>query len=170
LYVNNWRWQGVPFYVRSGKHLAKKVTEVVIQFKDVPLCVLGDEQTCQQVQRNILVIRIQPEEGIRLRFSAKIPGREDRIGAANLDFHYSDFGGRLSDPYDRILLDCLRGDPMLFWRGDCAEAAWRAVTPLLDAQEQGDSSSLPRYAPGTWGPAEAEELLRRDGRAWVTAY
>jgi glucose-6-phosphate 1-dehydrogenase len=170
LFINNWRWYGVPFYVRSGKRLAKKLTEVVIQFKDMPLCVLPDEEACQQIQPNVLVIRIQPDEGIGLRFSAKIPGREDRIAPAHMDFKYSGFGVELSDPYERILLDCLHGIPTLFWRGDCVEAAWRAVGPLLAAPLEEAQANLPSYAPGTWGPAEAEELLRRDGRGWIPSW
>jgi hypothetical protein len=105
LLINNWRWQGVPFYIRSGKALARKLTAVVIQFKDVPLCVLPDQEACQMIQPNILAMRIQPDEGIQLRFSAKVPGREYRIGPAVLDFRYSDFGPPMPEAYERILFD-----------------------------------------------------------------
>jgi len=116
------------------------------------------------IQPNVLVIRIQPNEGIRLSFSAKIPGRECRIGAAQLDFRYADFGPPMPEAYERILLDCLRGVPTLFWRGDCVEAAWRAITPLLDV---GDEEAVFNYARGSWGPAQADQLLQRDGKSWL---
>ena len=166
LLVNNWRWQGVPFYIRSGKALARKLTAVVIQFKNVPLCVLPDEEACQMIQPNVLVLRIQPDEGIGIRFSAKVPGREYRVGSAQLDFRYADFGAPMPEAYERIILDGLRGVPTLFWRGDCVEAAWRAITPLLAPAPAG-TAALPSYPRGTWGPAAADTLLQQDRRAWL---
>ena len=170
LLINNWRWKGVPFYVRAGKALATKVTEVVITFKNVPVCVLDDQEACRNVRPNVLVIRIQPDEGIRLSFSAKVPGRDDRVAQANLDFRYADFGERLSDAYERVLLDSLKGRPTLFWRADSIEAAWAAIAPLLDASPQETSTSFPNYKPGSWGPLEADELLRRSGASWLATY
>jgi glucose-6-phosphate 1-dehydrogenase len=168
LHLHNWRWHGVPFYVRSGKCLARKVTEVIIQFKRVPLSVLAQRGECPIPQRNTLVVRIQPEEGMRLSFSTKVPGTEDRVALANLDFRYSAFGRALPEAYERVLLDGLRGNPTLFWRADAIEAAWRAMAPLIEAQEAGKEPAI--YEPGSWGPGAAEELLRRDGRRWLDSY
>jgi glucose-6-phosphate 1-dehydrogenase len=167
LSINNWRWQGVPFYVRAGKRLARKLTEVTIQFKKVPLCVLGGEGVCEVPQPNALFIRIQPDEGIRLSFSTKVPGWESKTALANMHFRYAASGIRLPDAYERIIFDGLRGDPSLFWRADEVEAAWRAVEPLLELA-QGPAPTT--YEPGTWGPSEAEEILRRDGRTWQSSY
>jgi len=167
LFINNWRWQGVPFYVRSGKRLATKLTEVTVQFKEVPLCVLSEEGACELPQPNTLVIRIQPDERIRLSFSAKVPGWQTRTALANMDFRYAAFGVRLPDAYERIILDGLKGDPSLFWRADGVEAAWRVVEPLLESAARGIAPTT--YEPGAWGPPEAEELLRQDGRIWQTS-
>jgi len=167
LFINNWRWQGVPFYVRSGKCLAKKLTEVTIQFAKVPLCVLRKEGVCPVPEPNRLIIRIQPDEGIRLSFSARVPGWDEETALASMDFHYASFGERLPDAYERILLDGMRGNPTLFWRADGIEAAWEVVTPLLEAPAETSSPVL--YEPGSWGPPEAEQLLARDGRSWLSA-
>jgi glucose-6-phosphate 1-dehydrogenase len=165
LAVSNWRWKGVPFYIRSGKRLGKKVTEVNVQFQSIPVCVLDREDVCPHVKPNVLTIRIQPDEGIHLGFCVKIPGREDRVGTADLGFKYSDLGKRLEDPYERVLLDCLEGVPTLFWRADGVEAAWRAVEPLLEHEKSGDRLRI--YRPGSWGPKESSELLERDGASWL---
>ena len=170
LAINNWRWRGVPFYIRAGKALGRKVTEVVIRFKEVPACVLDNARACADIAPNILMLRIQPDEGIRLSFSAKVPGRDDEIAPAPLDFRYADFGQPLSDAYGRVLLDCLRGRPALFWRADSIEAAWKVVTPLLDGVDKTDRQTFPNYAPGTWGPDAADELLFRDGQLWLETY
>ncbi len=167
LFLNNWRWRGVPFYVRAGKSMAKKLTEVVIQFSQAPLCVLPYEEACRQIRPNILAIRIQPDEGIALEFTAKTPGREFNIAQARLAFRYSDFGVALPDAYEQILLDCMRGIPTLFWRDDCVEAAWKAVTPLLAGPSGEAAAAFPNYAPGSWGPAEADALLQSDLRSWI---
>jgi len=168
LFIDNWRWQSVPFYVRSGKHLAKKVTEVSIQFKKVPLCVLSEEGACELPQPNTLVLRIQPDEGIRLSFSTKVPGWDERIALANMDFRYSAFGLPLPEAYERIIVDGLRGNPTLFWRADSVEAAWRVVAPLLEAPA--DAAAPFPYEPGSWGPGEADQLLVRDGKSWLNVY
>lgn len=167
LFINNWRWQGVPFYVRSGKCLAKKLTEVTIQFAKVPLCVLTKEGVCPVSQPNRLIIRIQPDEGIRLSFSTRVPGWDEETALASMDFRYASFGERLPEAYERILLDGMRGNPTLFWRADGIEAAWEVVTPLLEAP--GETAPPVLYEPGSWGPPEAEELLARDGRSWLIA-
>jgi glucose-6-phosphate 1-dehydrogenase len=165
LAVNNWRWKGVPFYIRSGKRLGEKVTEVNVQFRNIPVCVLDREDACSHVKPNVLTLRIQPDEGIHLGFSVKIPGRKDRVGTADLGFKYSDLGRQLEDPYERVLLDCLEGVPTLFWRADGVEAAWRAVEPLLECEKAGDEPRI--YRPGSWGPKESSELLERDGASWL---
>ena len=168
-HIDNWRWQGVPFYVRSGKALPAKVTEVVIEFKAVPLCVVGDEDACRMVQPNTLTIRIQPDEGISLSFNTKVPGISDNIAPANLDFRFSALGSSFSGAYERVLLDSMLGRPGLFWRADGVEAAWKAVEPLL-AGMPGGADAFPNYEPGSWGPPEADALLRKDGRIWHSPY
>jgi glucose-6-phosphate 1-dehydrogenase len=167
-FLNNWRWHSVPFYLRSGKRLAKKLTEVVIQFRKVPICVLSQKGACELPQPNTLVLRIQPEEGIRLTFSTKVPGWEERVALANMDFRYSALGLELPEAYERILLDGLRGNPTLFWRADGIEAAWQAVAPLLEPPEAGEAPLT--YEPGSWGPEQADTLLTREGRSWLAAY
>jgi len=168
MHINNWRWQGVPFYIRSGKNLRQKITEVVIQFKTVPLCVLPDERMCALVEPNTLSIRIQPDEGIRLAFMTQIPGRDDTITGTNLDFTYSEVGWRPSEGYEKVLLDGLHGTPALFWRADGIEAAWRAVTPLIEQPRSDLVDKFPNYEPGSWGPDEADQLLKKDGRHWLS--
>ena len=165
LFINIWRWQGVPFYIRSGKRLARKVTEAIIQFRNVPLCVLPGE-ACGQARPNALVIRIQPDEGFRLSFSTRLPGREERISQENMDFRYADLGVRPSGGYEQVLLDGMTGRPSYFWRADGTEASWRVVSPMLDVPTGG----LPGYEPGSWGPGTADELLRRNGRTWLPSY
>ena len=170
LRIENWRWQGVPFYVRAGKHLARKVTEVVVRFRDAPLCVVGDETACASVRPNTLVIRIQPDEGMRLTFNARLPGREERLSQASLDFRYADLGVAVSGGYEQVLLDGLEGRPSLFWRADGIEAAWRAVAPLLEAQAECAADGVPGYEPGSWGPRDAEEMVAGEGREWLPPY
>jgi glucose-6-phosphate 1-dehydrogenase len=166
LFINNWRWYGVPFYIRSGKRLPEKRTEVVVQFKRIPLCVL-DENVCRQPTKpNTLVIRIQPDEGIQLVFATMLPGREDIISMANMDFRYSTLGEQPSEAYERVILDGLNGNPALSWRADGMLAAWRAVTPLIEKPTEELARSFPNYEPGTWGPKEADDLIRQDKRAW----
>ena len=168
LHIDNWRWQGVPFYVRSGKNLKQKITEVVIQFKTVPLCVLPNEKMCSLVQPNTLSIRIQPDEGIKLSFMTQVPGREDKISGTHLDFTYSEEGWRPSEGYERVILDGLHGTPALFWRADGIEAAWNTVTPLIEEQHPNLVDRFPNYEPGSWGPEAADQLLKRDNRYWIS--
>jgi glucose-6-phosphate 1-dehydrogenase len=166
LLVDNWRWQGVPFYLRTGKRLPKKVTEIAIQFREVPLLIF--QSAAQQSNPNVLVLRIQPNEGISLRFEAKMPGADLRTRSVDMDFSYgSSFGMASADAYHRLLLDCMLGDQTLFTRADEVEEAWRVITPALAAWDApSDPTSVPQYEAGTWEPTEAEFLLNRDGRHW----
>lgn len=163
--INNWRWQGVPFFIRSGKKLARKLTEVVVNFKPVPLCVFDEEVCSVPFQNNAIVARLQPDEGIRLVFNTMIPGRQDRVGPASLDFKYVTSGLSAADPYERVLLEGILGRPARFWRADTVEAAWRVVEPLLKYPQ---SERVVQYEPGSWGPEEANELLSRAANKWVT--
>jgi glucose-6-phosphate 1-dehydrogenase len=166
LQIDNWRWAGVPFYLRTGKRMAKRVTQVVIRFRKPPL-VLFRKTSVDSVTPNELVINIQPDEGISLSFEAKIPGPTVRLGAVNMDFQYSDyFGSTPSTGYETLIYDCMMGDPTLFQRADMVEAGWAVVEPVLDVWKALPPRDFPNYAAGTWGPAQADELLRRDGREW----
>lgn len=167
--INNWRWFGVPFYIRTGKRLAEKLTEVAIQFRSIPLCVIEDPNMCGRINPNVLHLHIQPDEGIRLTLSVKVPGRRDEAVGANLDFHYGQFGAALPNAYERIITDAIAGMPTLFWRNDETEIAWRAVQPLLAGPCDVDAKAFPNYAPGSWGPPRADELLRNEGRYWQPA-
>jgi glucose-6-phosphate 1-dehydrogenase len=166
LMVDNWRWKGVPFYLRTGKRMPKKVSEISIHFKEVPLLIF--KSAAQQTNPNILTMRIQPNEGISLNFEAKMPGPDLRTRTVNMDFSYgSSFGMATTDAYHRLLLDCMLGDQTLFTRADEVEEAWRVVTPVLNAWESpSDPSLTPQYEAGTWQPTEAEFLLEREGRHW----
>ncbi len=164
--VDNWRWQGVPFYLRTGKRLPKKVSEIAIQFRDVPFLIF--QSAAKQANANVLVMRLQPNEGIGMRFEVKMPGADLRTRSVEMDFSYgSSFGVTGGEAYDRLLLDCMMGDQTLFTRSDEVEAAWRVVTPALSAWEAPtDPSLMPQYEAGTWEPAEAEQMIDRDGRRW----
>ncbi len=164
--VDNWRWAGVPFYLRSGKHLAKQVTEIVIQFRKPPLLAFGKIQI-QDLEPNRLILSIQPEEGITIEIKAKRPGATMNLTRVNLDFNYSDFGpSDKATGYERLLYDAMIGDTTLYHRADMVEAAWRIATPILDVWGSIPPRDFPNYAPFSWGPAAADELLKRDGRAW----
>ena len=166
LLVDNWRWADVPFYVRSGKRLPKRLTEIAIQFKRAPHLPFRKSQV-DELSGNVLALRIQPNEGITLKFGAKVPGPSMRIRSVNMDFGYgATFGREDASPYERLILDCMKGDQTLFDRADGVEAAWGLIDPALAAWEADRSVAFPNYAAGTWGPAEADELLARDGRAW----
>ena len=162
LYIDNWRWAGVPFYLRSGKRLQKHITEIAIQFKEVPQRLFTDSDA--PLQPNVLVIRIQPNEGITLRFGAKLPGQAMRIRAVNMDFRYgSSFGVKPPEAYERLLLDCMLGDSTLYARRDMVERGWEIVAPILEAWKQ-PAPDFPNYEAGSWGPQAAFELIERDGR------
>ncbi|MCS7186709.1 MAG: glucose-6-phosphate dehydrogenase [Armatimonadetes bacterium] len=167
LFVRNWRWEGVPFYLRTGKRLPKRVTEVQIQFRPVPHLLFPPE-TAGQLKPNLLTLRIQPDEGIILRVETKVIGMGMQVRSTPLDFYYSQLGTPIPDAYERLLLDAMRGDQTLFMRADEVEAAWRIVTPILRHWENSPPPNFPNYSAGTWGPKEADELLERDGRKWLT--
>ncbi len=166
LLVDNWRWADVPFYLRTGKRLPRRVTEIAIRFKRAPL-VLFRKTPVERLTPNELVIRIQPDEGISLRFGAKIPGPLMRLGAVKMNFQYADyFGSTPSTGYERLLYDCMAGDATLFQRADMVEAGWGVVGPIIDVWKALPPRNFPNYAAGTWGPKEAHDLLERDGRQW----
>jgi glucose-6-phosphate 1-dehydrogenase len=166
LLVDTWRWSGVPFYIRTGKRLPKRVTEVAIHFKEPPLALFqnGEERRSQ----NVLALRIQPNEGIALSFAAKTPGVSMHVASVEMDFRYGDaFRSELPDAYETLLLDVIQGDAMLFAPAEMHEAAWRILTPVLNAWED-TLAPLYRYPAGTWGPKASDDLIERDGRAWRT--
>ncbi len=168
LMIENWRWAGVPFYLRSGKRLPKRVSEVAIQFKSPPFLMFQDVYP-ETIQANVLVIRIQPDEGISLRFEAKVPGTDMRLRPVKMEFQYgTSFGEQQPEAYETLLLDAMLGDGMLFARHDMVEAAWALTTPLLEAWKNAPAPApkVPVYAAGTWGPEAAEQFIRRDGREW----
>lgn len=167
LLIDNWRWADVPFYLRTGKRLAARDTEIAIRFKRAPF-VLFRDTPIERLNRNRLVMHIQPDEGISVRFGAKIPGSTMNIGAVDMAFDYEDyFGDTPSTGYERLLHDCMVGDATLFQRADQVEAGWAVVEPIVQAWKQGPPD-FPNYKAGTWGPKEADEMLRRDGqwREW----
>jgi glucose-6-phosphate 1-dehydrogenase len=169
LLVDNWRWEGVPFYVRSGKRLARRETLVTIQFKSPPLMLFRGAGV-ESIDPNRLELRIQPNEGIALQMKAKIPGQSIRLANVNLDFSYADFGPAVpATGYERLLYDCMVGDTTLFHRWDTVESAWRIATPVLDLWTSLPARDFPNYAAGSWGPTTADELLQKDGRRWVNS-
>ncbi len=164
LFFDNWRWADVPFYIRSGKRLQKRITEISIQFKDVPHRLFTDADA--PLQPNVLIVRIQPNEGITLRFGAKLPGQAMRIRWVSMDFRYgSSFGIKTPEAYERLLLDCMLGDSTLYARRDMVERGWEIVTPILDAWKV-PAKDFPNYEAGSWGPEAAFELIEQDGRRW----
>jgi glucose-6-phosphate 1-dehydrogenase len=169
LLVDNWRWAGVPFYLRSGKRLARRETLVTIEFKSPPL-MLFHGAGVESIDANRLEIRIQPNEGIALQMKAKIPGQSIRLANVNLDFSYTDFGPAVpATGYERLIYDCMVGDTTLFHRWDTVESAWRIATPVLDLWASLPPRDFPNYAAGSWGPSSADELLHKDGRRWVNS-
>ncbi|KAA0253194.1 MAG: glucose-6-phosphate dehydrogenase [Acidobacteria bacterium] len=166
VHVDNWRWAGVPFYLRAGKRLPKRVTEIAITFKTPPIAFFRRAGVLSQ-EPNVLVLRIQPDEGIALRFGAKLPGASMRIEPVKMDFRYSEFFGAASpEAYERLVMDALNGDGTLFARRDEVEAAWEHVTAVLDTWREHPPQDHPNYEAGTWGPEAAVALLARDGRRW----
>ncbi|MBA3792430.1 MAG: glucose-6-phosphate dehydrogenase [Rubrobacter sp.] len=164
LLVDNWRWAGVPFYVRAGKRMPKKATEISIQFHKTPHTPFSGPDT-EGLEPNVLVIRVQPEEGVSLKIGAKVPGSGFEVRSVNMDLLYgSAFLEEAPDAYQRLLLDLMLGDPTLFIRADEAEGAWRILQPVMEGWSK--NAHAARYAAGTWGPEEADDLLGRDGRKW----
>jgi glucose-6-phosphate 1-dehydrogenase len=168
LFVDNWRWQGVPFYLRSGKNMAAKTSEMAIQFKGVPHLMFPQARR-DAIAPNILSLCLQPDEGIHLHFEAKVPGAGMRTRPVDMEFHYAeDFGaGVLPEAYERLLMDAMQGDAALFARADEIELAWGLIDPVLAGWEQPDAAPLATYEPGSWGPVEADDLMAREGRAWL---
>jgi glucose-6-phosphate 1-dehydrogenase len=163
LLIDNWRWAGVPFYLRTGKRLAKRTTEIMIQFKRAPHIVFRE----REVQPNRLVLNIQPDEGICVSFGAKKPGTEMAIGNVAMNFSYCEAFGNVSrSAYATLLNDCMRGDATLFDRGDSVEAAWMLIDPILDVWSAAKTATVPEYPSGSWGPKESDQLLERDARQW----
>jgi len=166
LLIDNWRWAGVPFYLRTGKRLAQRATEIVVQFRRTPF-VLFRNTTVKNLETNRMVIHIQPDEGISLSFGAKVPGSVMKLGLVNMDFDYCNyFGAEHSTGYERLLRDCMAGDATLFQRADMVEAGWSVIQPVLDVWRALPARGFPNYAAGSWGPAEADDLLARNGHAW----
>ena len=169
LEIENWRWAGVPIYVRAGKRLAKRVTEITIQFKQPPLLLFKDrEGNCAEgMKSNIISMRIQPDEGIALRFEAKIPGPSMSMSPVNMNFNYAEaFGVSSANGYERLLLDAMLGDGTLFAHRDGVEATWALMTPILQYWSKNPIKDFPNYAAGTWGPSAADALLESEGRKW----
>jgi len=166
LLIDNWRWAGVPFYLRSGKRLAKRVTEISIQFHRVPHLLFRDTPT-DQIEPNLLGIQIQPNEGIALKFNAKLPGATMQIRPVTMDFRYGEsFGASPPTAYETLLLDCMLGDGTLFNREDAVELSWELVEPILTRWSQDGAKGLAFYEAGSWGPAEAEAFVQEDGHRW----
>lgn len=166
LFVNNWRWAGVPFYLRSAKRFPRRVTEIAIQFTQIPLSLFGQRNLAVEAP-NVLVIRIQPDEGITLYLGAKVPGSSMRIEPVKMHFSYAEaFGDEPPEAYERLLLDCLMGDATLFTRSDEVEEAWRLTQGIIEAWKTEDLQNLPVYEAGTQGPHGAEKFLQDDGRSW----
>jgi glucose-6-phosphate 1-dehydrogenase len=166
VHVDNWRWDDVPFYIRVGKRLPKGATEIAVQFKNAPSVLFN--KGAEELGANVLVIRIQPDEGISLRMQCKMPGAALRIEPVKMDFHYgTSFGKASPEAYERLLLDAMSGDATLFARRDEVEGAWRFIDLIEDAWHKAQTPPpLCEYPSGSWGPKEADELLARDGREW----
>lgn len=165
LFINNWRWKGVPFYLRSGKHLAVKQSQIIIQFKEPPLAMFP----MQTMKQNMLVLYLQPDEGVHLRFEAKAPDTVAETRSVDMEFHYAEAFGQTAIPesYERLLLDVLLGDASLFTRADEVETAWSLIDPILQTWDTHQTPPLAVYKPGSWGPAESDAMLARDGRRWM---
>lgn len=164
-FIDNWRWAQVPFYLRAGKRLPKRVTEIAVTFKRAPG--FAFEQKGKRIASNVIVIRIQPDEGISLRINCKVPGQNSPLQPVKMDFRYgSYFGAAPPEAYERLICDCMAGDGTLFARDDEVLASWKILTPILSYWETIKPYDFPNYPSGSWGPIEAERLLLRDGRDW----
>ncbi len=165
LFINNWRWKGVPFYLRSGKNLAEKQSQIIIQFKEPPLAMFP----MQTMKPNMLVLYLQPDEGLHVRFEAKAPDTVAETRSVDMEFHYAEAFGQTAIPesYERLLLDAIQGDASLFTRADEVETAWSLIDPILQTWSAHQTPPLAAYKPGSWGPPEGYDLLARDGRRWL---
>lgn len=168
LFINNWRWQGIPFYLRSGKCMAEKQTQIIIRFKEPPLAMFPMPPG-QKMTPNMLVLYLQPDEGVHLRFEAKAPDTVAETRSVDMEFHYAESFGPTAIPeaYERLLLDALQGDASLFTRADEVEMAWSLIDPILHVWETEHTPPLAEYEPESWGPIEANALLSKDGRGWM---
>lgn len=166
LFIDTWRWSGVPFFLRHGKRLPKRLTEIAIQFRSPPMAMFKNAEQVPD-EPNMLVLRVQPDEGIALSFDAKVPGMRMRLGQVKMDFRYgSSFGGETPEAYERLLLDAMLGDSTLFIRSDEVEYSWRLIDPLLSEWKRSPGPQFPNYDAGTWGPAEADKLFEGTGAKW----
>jgi glucose-6-phosphate 1-dehydrogenase len=165
--IDNWRWAGVPFYVRSGKRLAKSETEIKVHFKRTPQALFA-KTADDDIKPNVITLRVQPNEGIAMSFAAKLPGAQMKAVPVKMDFNYQDaFGGQTPVAYETLLLDAMRGDPTLFTRGDETENQWRIITPMEEAWQQLPKPKFPNYDAGSDGPKEAERLIAAGCRHWT---
>jgi glucose-6-phosphate 1-dehydrogenase len=174
-HIDNWRWKGVPFYLRSGKRMAKRYSEIAVTFQEPPHLMFGGEEESSHLQPNVLVMRVQPNEGISLNFEVKVPGaavaltQQLEVAPVDMDFAYAEAFGETSAPaYETLLLDVMIGEMTLFTRSDEVEAAWKIIDPLINFWETHKASPMPGYAAGSWGPAEADRLISLDGARWRT--
>lgn len=166
IFIENWRWGGVPFYLRTGKHLPVRATEVAIQFKRTPHMLYKPNETVGLLP-NQLIIRIQPDEGISLKIAAKIPGAAQQLRTINMSFGYNEsFGIELPEAYERLIVDCILGDSSLFIREDEIAASWSIIDSITRVWER-QKPQVPLYPAGSWGPPEAQQLIERDGRSWI---
>ena len=166
MFIDNWRWAGVPFFLRTGKRLPKRASEISVQLKEVPP-ILFNRDRAAALDPNILAIRIQPDEGFALGINSKIPGPRVRVYPVKMDFRYSStFGATSPEAYERLLLDVMAGDPTLFMRRDAVETAWRWVMPILERWDERAKEPLPTYAAGEWGPPAADRLIEATRRQW----
>lgn len=166
-YVDNWRWHGVPFYMRCGKALTNKTSEIIIQFQRPPIHLFGLPEEAKEIRPNLLSMCIQPNEGIHVRFETKVPDSLDQTRSVEMDFKYTNyFGDGLPEAYERLLLDAIKGDPTLFTRSDTIESSWRIIDHVLDGWDSPNAPHLVEYPKGSWGPIEADLMLGKDGRRW----
>ncbi|MEM9885401.1 MAG: glucose-6-phosphate dehydrogenase [Bacteroidota bacterium] len=169
-FVDNWRWAGVPFYIRTGKYLPTKVTEVVITFKSPPHPIFKREEEFNDV-KNQLIIRIQPDEGIAMQFGMKVPGQGFQVKNVDMEFHYAELiDAHVPAAYERLLLDCMKGDATLYAHGESVEAAWRFVDPIIAAWEENKDIAVHGYPAGTWGPDVADEMIEGENETWHNPY
>ena len=165
-FIDSWRWAGVPFLLRTGKRLPKRASEIAVQFRQAPL-MLFDSGPMSDIEPNVLAIKVQPDEGITLRFDSKVPGQANQIRPVTMDFRYNaSFGVESPEAYERLLLDAMLGDSTLFTRSDEVEASWSLITPIHQGWESAPAPEFPNYEAGSWGPKQADKLLERDWRAW----
>jgi len=168
VFIDNWRWAGVPFFLRTGKRLPKRASEIAIQLKEVPP-ILFNRDPADRLMPDTLSIRIQPDEGFSFEINSKVPGPHVEIDPVKMDFHYgSEFGGTTPEAYERLLLDVMAGDPTLFMRRDAVEASWRWIGPILERWSADAEKPLPSYPAHEWGPSEAQALIESTGRRWRT--